>query len=71
MLCKLGHMQLECKSVEPLCFNCRHTWHMSGQCINPKVYPSGRGKKTGAPKVQERAFQMIVEEATHDDEVFS
>lgn len=42
----LGHKHLECKSVEPLYFNCHQTGHMSRQGPNQKVYPSGSGKKT-------------------------
>ncbi|XP_023767921.1 uncharacterized protein LOC111916486 [Lactuca sativa] len=58
---KVRHHYEDCKSVEPLCYNCRQMGHISTQCPNPKVQMGVDEKKDEAPKVKARAFNMTTD----------
>ncbi|XP_023762365.1 uncharacterized protein LOC111910778 [Lactuca sativa] len=66
---KTGHWFEECKSAEPICYNCRQIGHISTQCPNPRVQIGSGVKKDDAPKVKARAFNMTAAEARQHDEV--
>ncbi|CAI9267853.1 unnamed protein product [Lactuca saligna] len=59
---KVGHRYEDCKSVEPMCYNCHQMGHISMQCTNPKVQMGASEKKDEAPKVKARAFNMTTDE---------
>ncbi|XP_052620961.1 uncharacterized protein LOC111893627 [Lactuca sativa] len=66
---KIGHRLEDCKSAEPICYNCRQMGHISNQCPNPRVQTGSGGKKDDAPKIKARAFNMTAAEARQHDEV--
>ncbi|KAL4564371.1 hypothetical protein LXL04_028432 [Taraxacum kok-saghyz] len=66
---KTGHRFEDCRSTEPMCYNCRHMGHISTQCPNPRIQPGVGGKKDDKPKVNARLFNMTVDEARRSDEV--
>ncbi|KAL4579672.1 hypothetical protein LXL04_015828 [Taraxacum kok-saghyz] len=59
---KIGHRFEDCKSTEPMCYNCREMGHISTRCPNPKVQAGAGGRKDEVRKVEARLFNMTAED---------